>query len=134
MQANEEVAKKLASLTMKAKLERAELQQEILELRSKPRSLANVGVTALKTVKAIGVDEIKLFMPIAKTVILPASIAIGKVLAQKSSPKRVAGVAGIVLGALGIFKGIQFDNRHKKQEDDAEYLPEVIPNPPQNKR
>lgn len=42
MQANEDVAKKLADLTMKAKLERAELQQEIYEIRNKPRTLANV--------------------------------------------------------------------------------------------
>ena len=40
MQANENVAKKLADLTMKAKLERAELQQEIYEIRNKPRTLA----------------------------------------------------------------------------------------------
>ena len=44
MQANENVAKKLADLTMKAKLERAELQQEIYEIRNKPRTLANVEI------------------------------------------------------------------------------------------
>ena len=112
MQANEEVAKKLSELTMKAKLERAELQQEIFELRNKPRSLANVGVAAFKTARAMGIDEIKVLLPIAKTVLLPAGIALGRVLAEKSSPKRVAGAAGIVLGALGIFKGIQYDQRN----------------------
>ncbi len=127
MQANEEVAKKLSELTMKAKLERAELQQEIFELRNKPRSLANVGVAAFKTARAMGIDEIKVLLPIAKTVLLPAGIALGRVLAEKSSPKRVAGAAGIVLGALGIFKGIQYDQRRKKRiKEEEEYLPEVI--------
>ena len=71
MQANEDVAKKLADLTMKAKLERAELQQEIYEIRTKPRTLANVGVAAYKTARSIGLDDMKVILPIAKTVLLP---------------------------------------------------------------
>ena len=65
MQANEDVAKKLADLTMKAKLERAELQQEIYEIRNKPRSLANVGVAANKTAPTKAVDEMTVILHIA---------------------------------------------------------------------
>ncbi len=135
MQANEDVAKKLADLTMKAKLERAELQQEIYEIRNKPRSLANVGVAAYKTARTIGLDEMKVILPIAKTVLLPAGIALGRILAEKSSPKRVAGVAGIVLGAFGILKGIQYDKKRRAcKEEKKEYLPEVIEEPSQKSK
>ncbi|WP_289639853.1 hypothetical protein [Turicimonas muris] len=135
MQANEDVAKKLADLTMKAKLERAELQQEIYEIRNKPRTLANVGVAAYKTARSIGLDDMKVILPIAKTVLLPAGIALGRILAEKSSPKRVAGVAGIVvLGAFGILKGIQYDKKRRAiREEEKGYLPEVIEEPTSKK-
>ena len=134
MQANEDVAKKLADLTMKAKLERAELQQEIYEIRNKPRTLANVGVAAYKTARSIGLDDMKVILPIAKTVLLPAGIALGRILAEKSSPKRFAGVAGIVLGAFGILKGIQYDKKRRAiREEEKGYLPEVIEEPTSKK-
>ena len=134
MQANENVAKKLADLTMKAKLERAELQQEIYEIRNKPRTLANVGVAAYKTARSIGLDDMKVILPIAKTVLLPAGIALGRILAEKCSPKRVAGVAGIVLGAFGILKGIQYDKKRRAlREEEKGYLPEVIEEPTSKK-
>ncbi len=135
MQANEDVAKKLADLTMKAKLERAELQQEIYEIRNTPRTLANVGVAAYKTARSIGLDDMKVILPIAKTVLLPAGIALGRILAEKSSPKRVAGVAGIVvLGAFGILKGIQYDKKRRAiREEEKGYLPEVIEEPTSKK-
>lgn len=132
MQANEQVAKKLSELSLKARLERAEIQQEIIELRNSPKSIANVGLSAIKTARAIGFDEIKFLLPIAKpiakTFLLPAGLAIGRVLMEKSSPKRVAGAAAILIGALGIFKGIQYDN--KKHLEDR-YLPVVEENPTQ---
>ena len=97
--------------------------------------MANVGVAAYKTARTIGLDEMKVILPIAKTVLLPAGIALGRILAEKSSPKRVAGVAGIVLGAFGILKGIQYDkNRRARKEEEKEYLPEVIEEPSQKSK
>ena len=104
MQANENVAKKLADLTMKAKLERAELQQEIYEIRNKPRTLANVGVAAYKTARSIGLDDMKVILPIAKTVLLPAGIALGRILAEKSSPKKSRRSCGYSPGSFWYLK------------------------------
>lgn len=123
MQADDDVAKKLAALTMKAKLERAELQSEILEIRSKPRSISSMGLTAIKTARAMGINDLKLVLPIAKSVVLPAGLALGRILWAKSSPKRVAGVAAVLGAAFGIMKGIQYDNRRHIEDSQ---LPVVI--------
>ena len=50
MQANEDVARKLAQLTVKAGEQRAQIQDELTYMRSKPASaVKNIGVDAVKT-------------------------------------------------------------------------------------
>lgn len=49
MQANEDVARKLAQLTVKAGEQRAQIQDELTYMRSKPASaVKNIGVDAVK--------------------------------------------------------------------------------------
>ena len=50
MQANEDVARKLAQLTVKAGEQRAQIQDELTYMRNKPASaVKNIGVDAVKT-------------------------------------------------------------------------------------
>ena len=60
MQANEDVARKLAQLTVKAGEQRAQIQDELTYMRSKPASaVKNIGVDAVKTMQALGLTNPK---------------------------------------------------------------------------
>lgn len=70
MQANEDVARKLAQLTVKAGEQRAQIQDELTYMRSKPASaVKNIGVDAVKTMQALGLTNPKVANPLARTVI-----------------------------------------------------------------
>lgn len=119
MQANEELAKRLAELTQKAKDQREQLHEDLGSLK-KPKGLST-GVSVLKTAHALGMDDPKLIMSLAKTVFVPAGLAIARLLLRNSSPKRFLGAALIAAGSLGIYKGIEYDERRKlkKAEEEA---------------
>lgn len=113
MQANEDVARKLAQLTIKAEEQRARIQGEVLQIRDKPAStIKNIGVDAVKTMHALGIDSPKVALPLAKTVILPVAIAAAKLIAKNGSPRRFLGLALIAASSFGIFKGIEYDKEH----------------------
>ena len=60
MQANEDVARKLAQLTVKAGEQRAQIQDELTYMRNKPASaVKNIGVDAVKTMQALGLTNPK---------------------------------------------------------------------------
>ena len=64
MQANEDVARKLAQLTVKAGEQRAQIQDELTYMRNKPASaVKNIGVDAVKTMQALGLTNPKLPFP-----------------------------------------------------------------------
>ena len=64
MQANEDVARKLAQLTVKAGEQRAQIQDELTYMRSKPASaVKNIGVDAVKTMQALGLTNPKVAIP-----------------------------------------------------------------------
>lgn len=75
MQANEDVARKLAQLTVKAGEQRAQIQDELTYMRSKPASaVKNIGVDAVKTMQALGLTNPKVAIPLARTVFIPAAV------------------------------------------------------------
>lgn len=77
MQANEDVARKLAQLTVKAGEQRAQIQDELTYMRNKPASaVKNIGVDAVKTMQALGLTNPKIAIPLARTVFIPAAVAI----------------------------------------------------------
>lgn len=109
MQANEDVARKLAQLTVKAGEQRAQIQDELTYMRSKPASaVKNIGVDAVKTMQALG----KVAIPLARTVFIPAAVAIARLVLKNGSPRRYLGAALIAASSFGIFKGIEYDEKH----------------------
>lgn len=125
MQANEDVARKLAQLTLKAEEQRARIQSEILQIREKPSSaIRNISVDAVKTMHALGLDSPKVALPLAKSVILPAALAAARLIAKKGSPRRFLGVALIAASSFGIFKGIEYDKAHPISKASAKETPE----------
>ena len=102
MQANEDVARKLAQLTVKAGEQRAQIQDELTYMRSKPASaVKNIGVDAVKTMQALGLTNPKVAIPLARTVFI-----------KNGSPRRYLGAALIAASSFGIFKGIEYDEKH----------------------
>ena len=109
MQANEDVARKLAQLTVKAGEQRAQIQDELTYMRNKPASaVKNIGVDAVKTMQALGLTNPKVAIPLARTVFIPAAVAVLK----NGSPRRYLGAALIAASSFGIFKGIEYDEKH----------------------
>ena len=96
MQANEDVARKLAQLTVKAGEQRAQIQDELTYMRNKPAS----------AVKSIGVDAVKTMQ------FIPAAVAIARLVLKNGSPRRYLGAALIAASSFGIFKGIEYDEKH----------------------
>lgn len=105
MQANEDVARKLAQLTVKAGEQRAQIQDELTYMRSKPAS-------AVKTMQALGLTNPKVAIPLARTVFIPAAVAIARLVLKNGSPRRYLGAALIAASSFGIFKGIEYDEKH----------------------
>ena len=113
MQANEDVARKLAQLTVKAGEQRAQIQDELTYMRSKPASaVKNIGVDAVKTMQALGLTNPKVAIPLARTVFIPAAVAIARLVLKNGSPRRYLGAALIAASSFGIFKGIEYDEKH----------------------
>ena len=110
MQANEDVARKLAQLTVKAGEQRAQIQDELTYMRNKPASaVKNIGVDAVKTMQALGLTNPKIAIPLARTVFIPAAVAIARLVLKNGSPRRYLGAALI---AASSFKGIEYDEKH----------------------
>ena len=105
MQANEDVARKLAQLTVKAGEQRAQIQDELTYMRSKPAS-------AVKNMQALGLTNPKVAIPLARTVFIPAAVAIARLVLKNGSPRRYLGAALIAASSFGIFKGIEYDEKH----------------------
>lgn len=105
MQANEDVARKLAQLTVKAGEQRAQIQDELTYMRNKPAS-------AVKTMQALGLTNPKVAIPLARTVFIPAAVAIARLVLKNGSPRRYLGAALIAASSFGIFKGIEYDEKH----------------------
>lgn len=113
MQANEDVARKLAHLTVKAGEQRAQIQDELTYMRNKPASaVKNIGVDAVKTMQALGLTNPKVAIPLARTVFIPAAVAIARLVLKNGSPGRYLGAALIAASSFGIFKGIEYDEKH----------------------
>ena len=88
MQANEDVARKLAQLTVKAGEQRAQIQDELTYMRNKPASaVKNIGVDAVKTMQALGLTNPKIAIPLARTVFIPAAVAIARLVLKKRQPQ-----------------------------------------------
>ncbi|MFR7859134.1 MAG: hypothetical protein ACLU3O_03005 [Parasutterella sp.] len=118
MQANEDVARKLAQLTVKAGEQRAQIQDELTYMRSKPASaVKNIGVDAVKTMQALGLTNPKVAIPLARTVFIPAAVAIARLVLKNGSPRRYLGAALIAASSFGIFKGIEYDEKHRVRKD-----------------
>lgn len=109
MQANEDVARKLAQLTVKAGEQRAQIQDELTYMRS---AVKNFGVDAVKTMQALGLTNPKVAIPLARTVFIPAAVAIARLVLKNGSPRRYLGAALIAASSFGIFKGIEYDEKH----------------------
>lgn len=108
MQANEDVARKLAHLTVKAGEQRAQIQDELTYMRNKPASaVKNIGV-----MQALGLTNPKVAIPLARTVFIPAAVAIARLVLKNGSPRRYLGAALIAASSFGIFKGIEYDEKH----------------------
>ena len=111
MQANEDVARKLAQLTVKAGEQRAQIQDELTYMRSKPASAVK-NIDAVKTMQALGLTNPKVAIPLARTVFIPAAVAIARLVLKNGSPRRYLGAALIAASSFGIFKGIEYDEKH----------------------
>ena len=127
MQANDDVARRLAELTIQAREQRAQIQSEIHEVRNKPsKGIKQVGISAFKAAHALGVDDPKVAIGLARSIFIPAGLAIARLVLKNGSPRRYLGAALIAASSFGIFKGIEYDETHKKKGE-KEYLPEVLP-------
>lgn len=110
MQANDEVARRLAQLTVRAGEQRAQIHNEIEMMRSRPATAAqSVGKDALKAAKALGLTDPKVAIPLARTVFIPAALAIARLVLKNGSPRRYLGAALIAASSFGIFKGMEYD-------------------------
>ena len=116
MQANDEVARRLAQLTVRAGEQRAQIHNEIEMMRSRPATAAqSVGKDALK---ALGLADPKVAIPLARTVFIPAALAIARLVLKNGSPRRYLGAALIAASSFGIFKGMEYDaEQHAKKSD-----------------
>lgn len=123
MQANEDLAKRLAELTQKAKDQREKLHEDLGSFK-KPKGLST-GVSVLRTARALGVDDPKVIMSLAKTVFVPAGLAIARLLIKNSSPKRFLGAALLAAGSLGIYKGIEYDEKRKLRKETLDQVEDV---------
>lgn len=119
MQANDEVARRLAQLTVRAGEQRAQIHNEIEMMRSRPATAAqSVGKDALKAAKALGLTDPKVAIPLARTVFIPAALAVARLVLKNGSPRRYLGVALIAASSFGIFKGMEYDaEQHAKKSD-----------------
>ena len=119
MQANDEVARRLAQLTVRAGEQRAQIHSEIEMMRSRPATAAqSVGKDALKAAKALGLTDPKVAIPLARTVFIPATLAIARLVLKNGSPRRYLGAALIAASSFGIFKGMEYDaEQHAKKSD-----------------
>lgn len=87
MQANDEVARRLAQLTVRAGEQRAQIHNEIEMMRSRPTTAAkSVGKDALKAAKALGLTDPKVAIPLARTVFIPAALAIARLVLKTAVP------------------------------------------------
>ncbi|MCD8339283.1 MAG: hypothetical protein LUC43_03655 [Burkholderiales bacterium] len=123
--------RELANLIMRAHLQRAQLEEQIWEIRSRPK-LA-LGMSTLRTARDVGMSDPELVMKIGKSILLPIAIATTRLLIKKGLVKRSLGVAAIVLAAFGIAKGIQYDKWKQQQQayfNDPKLLPVVEPEEP----
>ena len=115
MQANEDVARKLSELTVQAREQRAQIQEEIQQIRCRPASAArSIGMDALKTARTLGLTDPKVALPLAKTIFIPAALAVGRLLLKNASPRRFLGAALIAASSYGIYKGIEYDEEHPR--------------------
>lgn len=82
-------------------------------MRNKPASaVKNIGVDAVKTMQALGLTNPKVAIPLARTVFIPAAVAIARLVLKNGSPRRYLGAALIAASSFGIFKGIEYDEKH----------------------
>lgn len=90
MQANDEVARRLAQLTVRAGEQRAQIHNEIEMMRSRPTTAAkSVGKDALKAAKALGLTDPKVAIPLARTVFIPAAPCYCKACSQKRQSPQI---------------------------------------------
>ena len=113
MQANDEVSRRLARLTVEAREQRATIHEEIESIRRKPKTtLRSLGSDALKTAKVLGLDNPKMAIPLARTIFIPAAVAVARLILKNGSPRRFIGAALIAASSFGIYKGIEYDEKH----------------------
>lgn len=111
MQANDEVARRLAGLTVRAREQRAQIHEEIETMRTRPKStMRSIGKDAFKAARALGLDDPKFAIPLAKTILIPAALAAARLVVKNGSPRRFLGAALIAAGSFGIFKGMEYDD------------------------
>ncbi len=125
MKADKGTARRLAELSVQARLERLQLQKEILEIKQHPH--VALGATALHAAKGVGLNNPKLLFRIAKSVVLPAGLAVGRLLLKKSSPRRVIGGMALLAMGIAVAKGIQYDEWKKIEKNSVE--PNLLPAP-----
>ncbi len=122
--------RELANLIMRAHLQRAQIEEQIWEFKSKPKIA--IGMSTLKTARDVGMSDPDVMMTIAKSILLPIAVASTRLLIKKGLVKRSIALAVGVLAAFGIAKGIQYDEWKKQQKADFEnpdLLPVVEPGP-----
>jgi len=114
MQADKETAKRLSELTAHARQQREVLEKKIADFKShKSAHVGKLGVKAIQTASVMGLKNPKLIVDVARLVVIPAALGVGKFFLKHGSPRRAVGLALFTAGAIGVIKGIEFDNQKK---------------------
>lgn len=112
MQADKETAKRLGELTANAREQREVLEEKISDFKThKSAHMGKLGVKAIQTASVMGLKNPKLIADVARLVVIPAALGVGKFFLKHGSPRRAVGLALFTAGAIGVVKGIEFDNR-----------------------
>lgn len=116
MKADKEIAQRLAELNMKASAQRVRFEEDAQAFRKSPlTTVTSLGGDAFKTARAMGLTNLKIALPIARSILLPAALAAGRVALKNGSPRRYIGAALIAALSFGIFKGIEGEERYAKK-------------------
>lgn len=127
MQADKETAKRLGELTANAREQREVLEEKISDFKShKSAHVGKLGVKAIQTASVMGLKNPKLIVDVARLVVIPAALGVGKFFLKHGSPRRAVGLALFTAGAIGVIKGIEFDNQKNSLKSSED---ELVPGP-----
>jgi len=115
MQADKDLARRLGQLNEQARKEREDLAAELNGIRSAASaSSGSIGVKALKTASVLGLSDPKVLLLVARTVIAPAALGVGKKIFTRIGARRSAALALLCAAGVAVGKGIAYDRERKK--------------------